>query len=271
MEDFQPKQFQLQIAPKFYFIFQKYIFLDNDTDYNNPVTLSLIYNQLQLWALKGKLGNISDEQAINLAAMYVQHEYGDYNANKSINLAIEENPAKFLPELNMQKLKPDQKGKKEKVSLPKLQSCIEKITVSWQHLIGKSTQQIEKLFIEKVKELPFYGSAIFHVHYSAKAKGAKSPHILALNHKNLSLHSLDATFEHKFIKAIKVDEIASYVAKGLTLTITSGNLLNPTIDVLQSDQTAAIIKCLKTQEEAAVAEELKVRNQTAAVGRRYFL
>jgi len=140
------------------------------------------------------------------------------------------------------------------------------IISAWMLLSGKNKQAVEKLYDAKVKDLQFYGCIVFSIQFSTKGeKGSKSPAILALNSQHITIYSIESvanpSSDQKFLRQIILSQIASYVPKGNLLTLTHGNLVQPSIDLIYSDQAADIARTIKSFEQAAAAAVLKQKGK----------
>jgi len=256
----------------FLFVFQKYLFLKNDDDYNSAAASNLIFHQLNVTALKGKLGNISEDVAISLAGLQLQHENGDYDTSKQEKViqTIDQNLGKYYPEVLTRHLlgkKTLQRGaSRENATRTKgvnptdkvISSLITKMIAAWTALKGTTKLNIEKQYMEKLKDFPFFGAVVFNVQYAIPKKGLKMC-ILAISSTGLSLWPLDNQMENKSFRTILYDEIASYGAAEGQVTITSGNLANPTVDAIITEQAHEIATTIRSYQEASAQAILNVR------------
>jgi len=141
----------------------------------------------------------------------------------------------------------------------------ESMISAWALLSGKNKQAIEKLYDTKVKDLQFYGCIVFPIQFASKGeKGSKSPAILAINSQHITIYSLESVAnptDQKFLRQIILSQIASYVPKGNLLTLTHGNLVQPSIDLVYSEQAADIARTIKSFEQATASAVLKQKGK----------
>jgi len=254
-------------------VFQKYLFLKNDDDFNSPAASNLIFNQLNVSALKGKLGIISEEVAVSLAGLQLQHENGDYDPSKQDKViqTIDQNLPKYYPDVlarhllgkrgTVQRGAGRDNAARTKAANPTdkiISALITKMIAAWTAMKGTSKVNVEKQYMDKLKDFPFFGAVIFNVQYSIPKKGVKMC-VLAVNSTGLSVWPLDNQMENKALRTILYDEIASYGATEGQVTLTSGNLANPTVDAIITERSHDIASTIRSYQEASAQAILNVR------------
>ncbi len=208
-------------------------------------------------------------QACFLAGLQLRHAH---TTAAQAQAALSERPEEFLPAHYIARAPSKVRGGPPGPLAPHL---ITACMTAYNAHMGTKPAQAETAYLSKVKTLPLYGCSLFNVQYAVQKKKLR-PCLLALSESSIQIWEVGPG-QKAPARSLEYAEIASWGPKNGTacsyrslahililrnahvgsLSIISGNLVNPTLDVVETAESfeiAEVIRAYKAAKAEAVLD-----------------
>jgi len=258
-EKFQPP-IKVEGELVFQFVWKKHIFLKSDNDEGNPLSLSMLYHQMVSSVVRGQIPS-TDEEACYLAAVQLRHDFANAQEAQS---QLRSHPEEYLPfhyiYAGNESLRNSRKsyGSTRAPTGSTIPADVVVNVMGMYQLdsLNKLTRsQLEKAYLAKVRTLPLFGCSLFNVNYAVQRKKLR-PCLLALSESSIQIWEVGPG-QKSPAKSLEYAEIASWGPKPGSLSIISGNLVNPTVDLMETPESfeiAEVIRAYKAAKAEAVLD-----------------